>query len=83
MFAGKLIVATNIASHTQVLTDELAILVSPEARPISNALAMLCADPALRETLGRSAKVEADSRYTLRAFRHALENAYSGLQSKI
>jgi glycosyltransferase involved in cell wall biosynthesis len=82
MSAGKPIVATNIASHTQVLTDELAILVPPEARPISNALAMLCADPALRETLGRSAKVEADSRYTLRAFRHALENAYSGLQSK-
>jgi glycosyltransferase involved in cell wall biosynthesis len=79
MSAGKPIVATNIASHTQVLTDEMAILVPPEARSISKALATLCADPALREALGRSVKIEADSRYTLPAFRHALENAYSGL----
>jgi len=79
MSAGKPIIATEIASHTQVLSKQLAQLVPPSGEAIADALKTLASDPLLREKLGARVRNEADSRYTLSAFRSTLMKAYAGL----
>ena len=79
MSAGKPIIATEIVSHTQVLTKELAMLVPPTAVAIAEALRALATDPQLRDELGAKVRSEAQSRYTLATFRSTLLSAYSSL----
>ena len=82
MSAGKPIVATEIVSHTQVLTNRLAMLVPPSAGAIADALVALAADPGLREKLGEQVRNEAESRYTLDAFRSTLLASYAGIEGQ-
>ena len=46
--SGKPIVATNLITHTQVLTPDIALLVEPEAEAFAAGLARLIDDPAAR-----------------------------------
>lgn len=80
MSAGKPIIATEIVSHTQVLTKELAMLVPPSAVAIAEALKTLATNPQLRDELGAKVRSEAQSHYTLATFRSTLLSAYSGLK---
>ncbi len=50
--AGKAVLATRIRSHTQVLTDDNALLVEPTAAALARGLDALLRSPALRERLG-------------------------------
>lgn len=77
MSAGKAIVATDIVSHTQVLTNHIAKLVPATANAIADALVELASDTELRATLGKRVQVEAESKYTLEAFRTTLAATYS------
>ena len=77
MSAGKPIVATEIVSHTQVLTPELAMLVPPTASAIADALQTLASDMEMRDQLGERVRKEADSNFTLDAFRSSLREIYA------
>lgn len=79
MSAGKPIVATNIASHTQLLTSQLAVLVEPSPGAIAGGMELLARDPSLRDALGQRVRSEVQKKYTLEAFRVTLECSYSGL----
>ncbi|MBA2395710.1 MAG: glycosyltransferase family 4 protein [Ktedonobacteraceae bacterium] len=51
--SGKAILATNILSHTQVLTPELALLVSPTAEGLAQGALTLLRNPAQACALGK------------------------------
>ncbi|MBV9257275.1 MAG: glycosyltransferase family 4 protein [Ktedonobacteraceae bacterium] len=53
LHAGKAILATNILSHTQILTPELALLVSPTAEGLAQGALMLLRNSELARELGR------------------------------
>ena len=55
MFSGKPILATRLATHTQVLNDGNAVLADPIPEQFANALCGLLADQGKREALGSSA----------------------------
>jgi glycosyltransferase involved in cell wall biosynthesis len=74
--AGKAILATRIRSHTQVLSDETAMLVEPTAAELARGLDALLHSPALRERLGLAAKRLAATRYSLTQFRASIATAY-------
>lgn len=50
--AGKPIVATDLPAHSQVLTDEMAILVAPTAKGLAQGILTLAHSPGLRQNLG-------------------------------
>lgn len=77
MSAGKAIVATDIVSHTQVLSDKTAVLVAPTATAIAEALSDLTTNADLRVELGERAKSESEAKYTIHAFRSTLAAAYA------
>lgn len=77
LLAGKAIVATRIVSHTQVLEDDFARLVEPQASAMATALRELVADGELRARLGASAARIARERHSREAYRATLSRAYA------
>jgi glycosyltransferase involved in cell wall biosynthesis len=77
--AGKAVLATRIRSHTQVLTDDCALLVEPTAAALSKGLELLLRSPATRERLGLAAGRLAATRYSVTQFRNSVANAYRRL----
>jgi len=77
--AGKAVLATRIRSHTQVLSDDTALLVEPTAQELARGLdALLCSAP-LREALGQKARRLAATRYSITQFRASVASAYRRL----
>ena len=74
--AGKALLATRIRSHTQVLSDDNALLVEPTPAALARGLDVLLHSPALREQLALSARRLATTRYSLTQFRASIANAY-------
>jgi len=79
MVAGKPILATRIRAHTQVLDEQCALLVSPEASAMAQGLVTLARDPQLREKLGVAARSRAANSYSLEVFREKVRRAYGAV----
>lgn len=62
--SGTPIVATDLLTHTQVLSSEVARLVAPQAAPFAAALAALLDDPAAGRELAAAARRLAEGRYS-------------------
>jgi len=77
--AGKAVLATRIRSHTQVLSDDNALLVEPTAASLAHGLDALLYSPPLRKRLGRKAGRLAETRYSLTHFRASIASAYRRL----
>ena len=82
MGSGTAILATRIASHTQVLDDDSALLVEPTPQALAKGLATLAADESLRARLGGAARRRAAERYSLEAFREKVRAAYQTLETR-
>jgi glycosyltransferase involved in cell wall biosynthesis len=82
MNSGRVILATRVASHTQVLDDGCALLVEPAAQGIAIGLAALAADESLRARLGAAARRRAAERYSVEAFRRKVCAAYRKLEAQ-
>lgn len=79
MQSGKPIVATRLATHTQVLDDQCAILVRPTPDDLAAGLLRAIEEPLWAAALGREAQARVSARYSLASFRHKLRTAYSEL----
>lgn len=79
MTAGRAILATDIASHNQVLDATCALLVNVEPDAMAAGLLRLTEDPALRTSLGTAAEQSAGDEYGLAAFEERMKRAYNTL----
>ena len=79
MQSGKVILATDIRSHTQALDASCAQLVKPEPEALARGLEQLVNDPALRQALGNAARDKAEREYSLPVFRSKLKHAYDSI----
>jgi glycosyltransferase involved in cell wall biosynthesis len=68
LHSGKAILATNILSHTQILTSEMALLVPPTAEGLAQGALALLRDPAQVHTLGRYSQNFAREHYNWSTF---------------
>ncbi len=68
LHSGKAILATNILSHTQILTSNLALLVSPTAEGLAQGALTLLRDPERACELGRYSQDFAREHYTWSVF---------------
>jgi glycosyltransferase involved in cell wall biosynthesis len=66
--AGKPIVATDLLTHTQVLTPDTAVLVAPEATAFATAILRLLGDPELGARLARAAADLSRDRYSRESY---------------
>jgi glycosyltransferase involved in cell wall biosynthesis len=79
MAAGRAILATDIASHSQVLDESCALLADPTPQAMSAGLERLAGDAALREKLGAASAKRAGDEYGLPAFESRIARAYATL----
>jgi len=79
MQSGRVILATDIRSHTQALDATCAQLVKPEPAALARGLEQLVNDPALRASLGEAARLKAEREYSLPVFRSKLKYAYDSI----
>ena len=77
--AGKPIVATRVASHTEILTDEVALLCDPTATALAAGMIRLLDSSLLREQLGHASSDLANSRFTESEYLTKLECLYLSL----
>ncbi len=79
MQSGKPIVATKLATHTQVLDDECAILVQPQPDDVAAGILRAIKEPLLAGALGREARARVAARYSLQGFKEKVRSAYQEL----
>lgn len=77
--SGKPIVATNLLTHTQVLTPEIAKLVDPRPEPFAAAILELLEHPAERERLSSAARAVAQEKYSRESYLKRTAAAYERL----
>lgn len=68
MRSGKPIVATNLLTHTQTLSDDTACLVEPSAEGLAEGMCRVLADPDLGRRLAEAAGCKAASDYSDAAY---------------
>jgi glycosyltransferase involved in cell wall biosynthesis len=78
--SGKPIVATNLLTHTQVLSSEVARLVPVDAAALATAIAQLIDQPGERQRLAAAACALAASKYSREAYVRRTAEAYARLQ---
>ncbi len=66
--SGRPIVATRLLTHTQVLSDDIAILADPTPEAFSRAIVGALNDPAATAAIGERARDVANTRYSDEAF---------------
>lgn len=77
--SGKPIVATDLLTHTQVLTPEIARLVAPNAEAIAGAVLELVEHPEQRARLSAAARIVAQEKYSRESYVRRTAQAYDRL----
>jgi len=75
--SGRPIVATRLYTHTQVLDDEVAVLVEPTAAGLSAGIQRVLTDGNLAVRLADAARRRAQDRYSAEAFVRLTAEVYS------
>lgn len=79
--AGRPIVATRLRTHTQVLSDEVAILVEPTAEGLAGGILTALSDATTADAIGQRARYLAETKYSDEAFIQKTKRAYEVLMS--
>ena len=77
--ARKPIVATRLLTHTQVLDDEVALLVAPEPAPFAAAITRLLDDREMRDRLAANAAERARTKYSRELYVSRTDTAFERL----
>ncbi|MBY0494614.1 MAG: glycosyltransferase family 4 protein [Cyanobacteria bacterium] len=77
--SGKPIVATNLLTHTQVLTPEISKLVDPQPEPFAAAMVALIDSPEERRRLATAAAAVAQEKYSRESYLKRTAHAYDRL----
>lgn len=83
LHAGRPVVATDLPTHTQVLTGEVALLVPPEPAALAAALLRLTTDAALRARLGAAGRALVEQRHGPAAFTRQVITLYAWLEGPL
>ena len=79
MQSGKPIVATRLATHTQVLDEGCAVLVEPDAEHLAKGLLFAVQEPLMVHPKGRAAQQRVNEKYSLPQFFRKIGEAYDSL----
>lgn len=81
--SGKVLLATDLPTHTQLLNNHLALLKRPDAKAFAEGMVDLIADEKLRLSLGSAGKKLIEKRHTYAAFREKLNSLYDWLHHEL
>jgi len=79
--SGKPIVATDMATHRQILDDQTALLVAPTAGGLANGIRALFRDQHLRDKLGRGGRRLVKERYSYGSYLAKTQEVFDYLRT--
>ncbi len=74
--SGIAVLATDLPTHTQVVTDKIAYLASPTKEALADGIVTLISNDSLRDQLGKQAQEFISKEHSYPAFRHTLYHIY-------
>jgi len=77
--SGKPIVATRLLTHTQVLSDQTAILTGVSAREFADGILTALSDPDRARAIGKRARELAETKYSYEAYLERTRQACAAL----
>lgn len=83
LHAGKPIVATNIDAHTQVLTEDTAMLVDPNQDAFAEGILKLLGDPELAQCMGENAHRLAQEKFNYQNYMMKVNKIYKTLENGV
>jgi glycosyltransferase involved in cell wall biosynthesis len=81
--SGRVIVATRLLTHTQVLSDRVAILTDPTPEAFARGILRAVNEPSMAKQLGEEARRLAETRYTYDAYLQRTREACAALSSPL
>ena len=81
--SGRALLATDLPTHTQVLTPALALLAPPEPEAFAAAMLRLAREPALRADLAARAKAYAQAEHSLTAYNRTLNRIWDEIEQAL
>ncbi len=81
--SGKVVLATDLPTHTQVLTDDYACLVQPTRENMAAGMVELLSDPERCRELGERGRNVARENYSIEAFRRKLSTFYDEISASL
>ena len=81
--SGKPVLATDLPTHTQVLTGKVSMLARPGPPDFARAMLSLIRDASLREQLGTAGRQLVREEYSPAAFQQKLSSLYDDLKRNI
>jgi glycosyltransferase involved in cell wall biosynthesis len=81
--SGRPVLATRLPTHTQVLDDQIALLMTPEPNDMSDGLVKLLKDESLRIDLARCAKERVKQDFSYEAFQRKLLTFYESIENEL
>ncbi len=77
--SGKPVVATRLSTHTQVMDDDVCVLVQPDAQAMADGMTRLLESAETREKIGRAGREYVEREFSEQRFRQRLEDFYNKL----
>jgi len=74
--SGKPVVATRLSTHTQVMNDDVSVLVEPDAESMAAGMARLIGSPEDRKQIGDAGRVYVEREFSEQRFRERLSDFY-------
>ena len=79
--SGIPVVATNLLTHTQVMDEQVAVLVSPTPEGFSDGVVRLLDNDRLRSQLGMAAQELIETQYSFEAFSQKVNHLYDWVKT--
>lgn len=79
LYSGKPIVATNIYAHSQVLSQEIAVLVEPNKDAFAEGIIRVLSDPELANRLGKNALRYAYKKFNYQSYLTKVDRMFKSL----
>lgn len=83
LHSGRPVLVTDLPTHSQILTPEVARLAPPEPEGFADAIVELAGDAALRERLGRAGRAFVEKEHTFAAHQRRVDALYDWVESQI
>jgi glycosyltransferase involved in cell wall biosynthesis len=80
LHSGKPTVATNIFAHTQILNEEIAVIVDPEPGAFAEGIINLIEHPEVGIKIGRKAYLFAEKHFSIDSYVAKLDMAYKAIK---
>lgn len=83
LHSGRPVLATDLRTHNQILTDDEAFLAPADPEGFADGILELARDPSLCERLGKNGRTFVEENHTFDAHRERLNEAYDWIEEKL